>query len=256
LFIGNKQIGLSYFLPLAWLLLLLPEKSAQIIGRENHDNLNAKRNPNRRSAGISMKAESIKVESIHIAVVDIGTLARNWWVVLLRGIAGVLFGLATFFAPGISLAELVLLFGAFAFADGLLAIVTAIRRRGSSDRWWMVLLHGLAGVAVGVATVIWLNITALALVYLIAAGALVTGGLEICRGYSAAQVYLGRVAAHIERARCRCAWHGARTLSWARCPCLGSLDRGLCAGLGRAAHRARLSAALVVEVPAPTAGTE
>jgi uncharacterized membrane protein HdeD (DUF308 family) len=256
LFIGNKQIGLSYFLPLAWLLLLLPEKSAQIIGRENHDNLNAKRNPNRRSAGISMKAESIKVESIHIAVIDIGTLARNWWVVLLRGIAGVLFGLATFFAPGISLAALVLLFGAFAFADGLLAIVSAIRRRGTSDRWWMVLLRGLAGVAVGVVTVIWPNITALALVYLIAAWALVTGGLEICRGYSAAQGYLGRVAARIERARCGCAWLGARTLSWARRPCLGSLNRHLCAGLGRAAHRARLSAALVVEVPEPADGGE
>ena len=112
-----------------------------------------------------MKAESIKLESIHIAVIDIGTLARNWWVVLLRGIAGVLFGLATFFAPGISLAALVLLFGAFAFADGLLAIVSAIRRRGTSDRGWMVLLRGLAGVAVGVVTVIWPNITALALVY-------------------------------------------------------------------------------------------
>jgi len=203
-----------------------------------------------------MKAESIKVESIHIAVIDIGTLARNWWVVLLRGIAGVLFGLATFFAPGISLAALVLLFGAFAFADGLLAIVSAIRRRGTSDRGWMVLLRGLAGVAVGVVTVIWPNITALALVYLIAAWALVTGGLEICRGYSAAQGYLGRVAARIERARSGCAWLGARTLSWARRPCLGSLNRHLCAGLGRAAHRARLSAALVVEVPEPADGGE
>jgi uncharacterized membrane protein HdeD (DUF308 family) len=138
-----------------------------------------------------MKAESIKVESIHIAVIDIGTLARNWWVVLLRGIAGVLFGLATFFAPGISLAALVLLFGAFAFADGLLAIVSAIRRRGTSDRWWMVLLRGLAGVAVGVVTVIWPNITALALVYLIAAWALVTGGLEIAAAIRLRKVISG-----------------------------------------------------------------
>ena len=138
-----------------------------------------------------MKAESIKVESIHIAVIDIDTLARNWWVVLLRGIAGVLFGLATFFAPGISLAALVLLFGAFAFADGLLAIVSAIRRRGSSDRWWMVLLRGLAGVAVGVVTVIWPNITALALVYLIAAWALVTGGLEIAAAIRLRKVISG-----------------------------------------------------------------
>jgi uncharacterized membrane protein HdeD (DUF308 family) len=50
-----------------------------------------------------MKAESINIErSVHVLVVDVATLARNWWVVLLRGIAGILFGLATFFAPGIS----------------------------------------------------------------------------------------------------------------------------------------------------------
>jgi uncharacterized membrane protein HdeD (DUF308 family) len=138
-----------------------------------------------------MKAESIKVESIHIAVIDIGTLARNWWVVLLRGIAGILFGLATFFAPGISLAALVLVFGAFAFADGILAIITAIRRRGSSNRWWMMLLHGLVGVAVGVVTFIWPDITALALVYLIAAWALVTGGLEIAAAIRLRKVISG-----------------------------------------------------------------
>jgi uncharacterized membrane protein HdeD (DUF308 family) len=127
-----------------------------------------------------MKAESINIErSVHVLVVDVATLARNWWVVLLRGIAGILFGLATFFAPGISLTALVLLFGAFAFVDGLLALVSAIRRRGSTDRWWVLVLQGLAGIAVGIATAVWPDITALALVYLIAAWALVTGGLEI-----------------------------------------------------------------------------
>jgi uncharacterized membrane protein HdeD (DUF308 family) len=237
-------------------LLFLPEKSAQIIGRENHDNLNAKRNPNRRSAGISMKAESIKVGSIHIAVVDIGTLARNWWVVLLRGIAGVLFGLATFFAPGISLAALVLLFGAFAFADGLLAIVSAIRRRGSSSRWWMVLLHGLAGVAVGVVTVIWPDITALALVYLIAAWALVTGGLEIAAAIRLRKVILGEWLLILSGLAAV-----ALGLVLVLFPGPGALALvlwigALCTGLGRAAHCARLSAALVVEVRKSTAGTE
>jgi uncharacterized membrane protein HdeD (DUF308 family) len=69
--------------------------------------------------------------------------------------------------------------------------VSAIRRRGSSDRWWMVLLRGLAGVAVGVVTVIWPNITALALVYLIAAWALVTGGLEIAAAIRLRKVISG-----------------------------------------------------------------
>ena len=62
---------------------------------------------------------------IAIAVVDIETLARNWWVVLLRGLAAFAFGIITFVAPGISLAALVLLFGAYAFADGVLALVSA-----------------------------------------------------------------------------------------------------------------------------------
>jgi uncharacterized membrane protein HdeD (DUF308 family) len=116
---------------------------------------------------------------MRIVVVDVATLARNWWVVLVRGIAGILFGLATFFAPDLSLTVLVLLFGAYALVDGILTLVSAIRRRSGTDRWWLLLLQGIAGIAVGVATAVWPEITALALVYLIAAWALVTGGLEI-----------------------------------------------------------------------------
>jgi uncharacterized membrane protein HdeD (DUF308 family) len=127
-----------------------------------------------------MKAESINIErSVRVVLVDVAALARNWWVVLLRGLVGILFGLAVLFAPEISLTVLVLLFGAFAFVDGILALASAIRRRGSTDRWWVLVLQGLAGIAVGIATAIWPDITALALVYLIAAWALITGGLEI-----------------------------------------------------------------------------
>ena len=83
---------------------------------------------------------------IAVAAVDIDTLAQNWWALCLRGAVGVLFGLVTFVAPGISLAALVLLFAVYAFADGVLAITSAIRRRGASDHWWLLLLEGLAGV--------------------------------------------------------------------------------------------------------------
>ena len=115
---------------------------------------------------------------MHIEVVDVDTLARNWWLVLLRGIAGIIFGIITFFAPGISFAALVLLFGAYAFVDGVFAIMAAMGRRARSRRWW-VLLEGLAGVAAGVITLFWPGITAIALLAVIAAWALVTGGLEI-----------------------------------------------------------------------------
>jgi uncharacterized membrane protein HdeD (DUF308 family) len=115
---------------------------------------------------------------MRVPVVDVDSLSRNWWAVLLRGLAGILFGIITFFAPAISLAALVLLFGVYALVDGVLAIVTAVRRRGA-DRWWLLLLEGLVGIAAGVLTFLWPAITAIALLYVIAAWALVTGAFEI-----------------------------------------------------------------------------
>ncbi|HEY0351084.1 MAG TPA: HdeD family acid-resistance protein [Gemmatimonadales bacterium] len=115
---------------------------------------------------------------MRVPVVYVDSLSRNWWAVSLRGLAGILFGIITFFAPAISLAALVLLFGAYALVDGVLAIVTAVRRRGA-DRWWLLLLEGLVGIAAGVLTFMWPAITAVALLYLIAAWALVTGAFEI-----------------------------------------------------------------------------
>jgi uncharacterized membrane protein HdeD (DUF308 family) len=115
---------------------------------------------------------------MRVPVVDVDGLSQNWWAVSLRGLAGILFGIITFVAPGISLAALVLLFGAYAFADGVLAIVSAVRRRGT-DRWWLLLLEGLVGIAAGILTILWPGITALALLYVIAAWALVTGAFEI-----------------------------------------------------------------------------
>jgi uncharacterized membrane protein HdeD (DUF308 family) len=109
---------------------------------------------------------------------EIGTLASNWWVVLLRGIAGIVFGIATFFAPAISFAFLVLLFGAYALIDGVLTLVSAVRNT-TNRRWWVLLLEGLVGVIAGIITFVWPGITAVALLYVIAAWALITGALEI-----------------------------------------------------------------------------
>jgi uncharacterized membrane protein HdeD (DUF308 family) len=125
-----------------------------------------------------------------IPIVDVDTLSRNWWIVLLRGLAGICFGIITFIAPAISLAILVLVWGAYALADGILALVTAIRRRGE-DRWWVFFVEGLVGIAAGVLTLIWPGLTAIALLYLIAAWAIVTGALEI-----AAAIRLRKVIAN------------------------------------------------------------
>ena len=140
-----------------------------------------------------MKVETIRGPGavVSIAVIDVDTLARNWWVVLLRGVASIIFGLATLYAPGISAAALVLVFGAYAFADGILAIISAIRRRGANDRWWVLLIEGLMGVTVGVVTLLWFEMSALALLYVIAAWALVTGGLEIAAAIRLRKVMSG-----------------------------------------------------------------
>jgi uncharacterized membrane protein HdeD (DUF308 family) len=122
---------------------------------------------------------------------NVDTLTRNWWVMLIRGVAGVLFGIATFFAPGVSLAVLVLLFGAYALVDGVLAVISAVRRRGVSDRWWMLLLEGLVGIAAGIMTLVWPGITALALLYVIAAWALLTGAFEIAAAIRLRKIITG-----------------------------------------------------------------
>jgi uncharacterized membrane protein HdeD (DUF308 family) len=125
-----------------------------------------------------MKAERPGNEAI-IPVIDVDTLARNWWVLLLRGIAGIIFGVLTFVRPEISLAALVLLFGAYSLADGVLLLINGIRESRTNERWWVLVLEGIIGIGAAAVTVLWPGITALALLYVIAAWALVTGVLEI-----------------------------------------------------------------------------
>jgi uncharacterized membrane protein HdeD (DUF308 family) len=114
------------------------------------------------------------------ALAGADALIHNWWAVLLRGLLGMAFGIVTFIWPGLSLAGLVLVYGAFAFADGVLALVSAIRGQveESVPRWAMI-LRGLLGLGAGIVTILWPGITAVALLYVIAAWAVVGGVLEI-----------------------------------------------------------------------------
>ena len=110
----------------------------------------------------------------------VGTiLHRNWWALLLRGLAAIAFGVLTWIQPAISVAALVLLFGAYVLADGVLGVWTAISGRKDHDDWWVVLLWGLLGIGVGVLTLLEPGLTALALLFYIAAWAIATGVLEI-----------------------------------------------------------------------------
>jgi uncharacterized membrane protein HdeD (DUF308 family) len=108
----------------------------------------------------------------------LGPLARNWWLVLLRGIAAVIFGILTFVWPGITLVTLVLLYGAFAFVDGVFALWAGIAGGAPAPRWWLILI-GLLGIGVGIITAVLPGMTALVLLYFIAFWAIVMGVMEI-----------------------------------------------------------------------------
>jgi uncharacterized membrane protein HdeD (DUF308 family) len=106
-------------------------------------------------------------------------LAKNWWALVIRGILGVVVGVLTFIWPGITLAALVLLFAAYSLVDGALNLAAAVRAAQAHERWGILVIEGLVGIAASVVTILWPAITAIVLVYLIAAWAVVTGVLEI-----------------------------------------------------------------------------
>ena len=109
----------------------------------------------------------------------IDVLARNWWALLIRGIAAVIFGILAFVWPGETLFVLLIMFGAYAFVDGLFAIVSAFRAARAHERWWPFVLEGIVGFFIA-AIVFWHPGIALVAVYItIAAWAFVTGILEI-----------------------------------------------------------------------------
>jgi uncharacterized membrane protein HdeD (DUF308 family) len=104
------------------------------------------------------------------------TLAKNWWALALRGLVAVLFGFLTFLLPGLTLATLVLLFGAYALVDGIFNVIAFFK---VASHHWALLIEGVIGIIAGVLTFAWPAITALVLLYLIAFWAIFTGIFEI-----------------------------------------------------------------------------
>jgi uncharacterized membrane protein HdeD (DUF308 family) len=121
-------------------------------------------------------------------------LTRNWWVFALRGLVAIIFGILALIWPGQTLLALVLLFGAFALVHGILTAFVGIASYRYFERWWAVLLEGVAGIVIGVLTFFWPNTTALVLLYFIAAWALITGVFEIVAAIQLRRVITGEWA--------------------------------------------------------------
>jgi len=105
-------------------------------------------------------------------------LAKNWWLLLLRGMVAILFGLFASAMPELTLVVLMILYGAYALADGIFALATAVGAEEITPKWWLAIV-GLFGVAAGLATFYWPGVTALVLILLIGTWTIARGVMEI-----------------------------------------------------------------------------
>jgi uncharacterized membrane protein HdeD (DUF308 family) len=111
------------------------------------------------------------------------TLERNWWVIALRGILAVLCGLAALAWPAAAVLTLIAIVIAYLLVDGVLAIISGWRAAQRHERWWPFALEGVADLIAGIFALLVPGAAALALVWLFAAWAIVTGILVISGGW-------------------------------------------------------------------------
>jgi uncharacterized membrane protein HdeD (DUF308 family) len=111
-------------------------------------------------------------------------LSKDWWLLALRGLLGVIFGLVALFMPVATILALVLLFSAYMLVDGCFALYIAFRAMRRRDSWSMPLIQGIASIATGVIAFLWPGITVVAFVLLLAAWSIVSGCLMIAAAYN------------------------------------------------------------------------
>ncbi|ARP82764.1 hypothetical protein CAL12_19380 [Bordetella genomosp. 8] len=111
-----------------------------------------------------------------------GVISNAWWVLVVRGVLGIAFGVLALAWPVLTLLVLVAMFAAYAVLGGIAAVAGAWRARGTPARasdTWMIILLGLVAIACGIIAIVWPAITALALVLIMGVNALVAGVLDI-----------------------------------------------------------------------------
>jgi len=111
------------------------------------------------------------------------TVRDHWWVLLIRGVIGIVFGALFIFYPQMSLVALIYLFGAYAFVDGIFAAIQALRLGVHSDRWWPLLFEAIVGIAVGIVFFRFTGLSAVAIAFTIAVWAIATGIFEIVAAF-------------------------------------------------------------------------
>jgi uncharacterized membrane protein HdeD (DUF308 family) len=115
----------------------------------------------------------------------------NWWALALRGAVAILLGLVAFTMPGLTIVALVTIFGVYAFVQGVLAIMAAVRGIREHDRWGWMLVEGIVCIVAALVAFFTPGVGALAIVWLVAAWAVVTGVLEIAAGVRLRKVIEG-----------------------------------------------------------------
>jgi uncharacterized membrane protein HdeD (DUF308 family) len=106
-------------------------------------------------------------------------LADSWWAVGLRGVLGILFGLICLLTPGLALEVFVILFAAYMLVDGVFAIASGIKAARNGERWGLLILEGIVDLAAGTVAVLWPAITLVALIWIVAIWAIVSGALML-----------------------------------------------------------------------------
>lgn len=109
-------------------------------------------------------------------------LSRNWWVLLIRGILAVIFGVIAILSPVSTLAVLVMIIGAYYLVDGIFSIITSLTAPEGYRGWVWMLISGIAGVVIGLVTFFMPGVTALVLLYFVIAWLIVTGVTQVVAG--------------------------------------------------------------------------
>jgi uncharacterized membrane protein HdeD (DUF308 family) len=116
---------------------------------------------------------------------ELGSVAQGlWWLLLLRGILSILFGVFALAAPGSALLALVIVFAFYAVLDGITAVVLGLRHRGAESHWGWHVVQGVISVIAGIVAFVWPGVTVLAILFVIAFWSVVSGVAVIAESFA------------------------------------------------------------------------